>query len=272
MKKAFRPQWFLIALTLIAALVGVLVRSSQLKTELLPEGRLAAGASLHIVLLVLTLVTIGGFIGLLLPLKNQKIGKAVFSSNPICGLILFLSAACLLVANGIFWLRGPKQEAMIMTQSPKLSAFLSRLLPPLGILAAICIAAFAVVCLLKKTPSPSLYMVVSLYLTIRLIICFQAWNADPSIHDYAFQLLAAICAMLASLQLAGFGFDMGRRRLTLFWCLCTVVFCSISLPDAFLRNTVDEFLTVLSLLMFGAVNGAQLLFCQEAAPELPEES
>ena len=106
-------------------------------------------------------------------------------------------------------------------------------------------------------------MAVSVYLILRLIVHFQAWNTDPSVHDYCFKLLASICCMLGAFQLAGFSFEKGHRRITVFWTLCAVVFSCVSLPDAYLNGTADELLINVSLMFIMAVSGVQLLLCKE---------
>ena len=103
-------------------------------------------------------------------------------------------------------------------------------------------------------------MIASIYLVVRLIVYFQEWNIDPSIHDYAFQLLAAICCMLAAVQLAGFSFDKGKRRMTLFWALSAVVFCGITTADMLVRGSAHDTLVNSGLLVSLAVSSGQLLF------------
>ena len=263
MKKSFHPQWYILILTAAAALIGAVIRFQQLQLELLPDGSLAEGSYRHIFLIILSAVLAGGLILLILPLSDRDKWEQVFSSHPLPNALLILSAAGLALGSGLFWLNGSQTAVPRMTQSPELSAALIKLLPPLGILSAVCVAAFAVMCVLKKKPSPIFYMAVSVYLILRLIVHFQAWNTDPSVHDYCFKLLASICCMLGAFQLAGFSFEKGHRRITVFWTLCAVVFSCVSLPDAYLNGTADELLINISLIFIMAVNGVQLLLCKE---------
>lgn len=270
MKKNFHPQWYILLVTVAAAIAGALVRYRQLQTELLPDGSLADGSYLHIVLILISVVLIGALICLLLPLPNRESWEQVFPTHPIPNVLIILSAAGLAIGTALLWLSGSLDEIPVMTQMPQIAAVLSRLLLPLGILSAICIAVFAVMCVLKKKPSPLLYMVASIYLIIRLIVRFQAWNTDPSIHDYCFKLLAAICCMLGTFQLAGFSFGKGHRRISIFWTLCAVVFCCISLPDAYLLGTADDLIITASLLLLMAVSSVELLLCKEIPSEEAE--
>lgn len=270
MKKSFHPQWYILLVTVAAAIAGALVRYRQLQTELLPDGSLADGSYLHIVLILISVVLVGALICLLLPLSNRESWEQVFPTHPIPNVLIILSAAGLAIGTALLWLSGSLDEIPVMTQMPQIAAVLSKLLLPLGILSAFCIAVFAVMCVLKKKPSPLLYMVASIYLIIRLIVRFQAWNTDPSIHDYCFKLLAAICCMLGTFQLAGFSFGKGRRRISIFWTLCAVVFCCISIPDAYLSGTSDDLIITASLLLLMAVSSVELLFCKEIPSEETE--
>lgn len=270
MKKSFHPQLFILLLTAAAAIAGAFIRYRQLQTELLNDGSLAQGSYLHIILILITVVLIVGLICLLLPLSKQESWEQVFSTHPIPNALIIISAAGIAIGNALLWMSGSMNKVPVMTQAPQIAAFLSKLLLPLGLLSAICIAVFAVMCVLKKKPSPLFYMIASIYLVLRLIVRFQAWNTDPSIHDYCFKLLAAICCMLGVFQLGGFSFDKGRRRITIFWTLCAVVFCCISLPDAYLSGATDDLIINASLLLLMAVSGVQLLLCKEIPPEEAE--
>lgn len=263
MKKTFQTQWYLLFLTLAVALSGWLLRSVQLSTELLPSGALAQGSYLHVVLAVVTIVFLILLALLILPLAQERRWSYIFSASPLPNGLQLLAATMLIVGNAILWMRGTTPVSSIFVQLPDFFLVLSELLPPLGILSGLCIGGFALVCGRGKVPTPLLYMAASLYLILRLIVCFQAWNTDPSIYNYCFQLLAAISSMLAAFQLAGFSFGKGRRRITLFWCLCAVVFCAITVADTFATGTVDDILINLAMLLSMAVSGGQLLFCKK---------
>ena len=260
MKKSPQTQWFLAALTLLAAIVGALVRRNQLLYELQSDGSLAAGSSLHIVLAILCGVWLAGAIALLIPLAKKETWRQCFTSSLLPNLLQLVAAGMLILGNILLWIEGRRPVTALATKSPAVSEALAKLLPPLGILSAVCIVLFVFSCLRGKRPSPLLYMIASVYLVVRLIVCFQEWNIDPSVHDYCFQLLAAICCMLAAFQLAGFSFDKGKRRMSLFWSLSAVVFCGISAADMLLRGAADGILVNFALLLSMSVSSAQLLF------------
>lgn len=268
MKKTSR--WLLLALTFCVAVAGFLIRRQQLATELLADGSLAEGSSLHILLTVLTSVLFVGLVAFLYPLPKKESWRQVFPAAVVPNLLLLLCAIGLIAGNVILW-RSGSASANIVTQSPEVSRALAALLPPLGIVSAICFAVFAILRMAGKKPSPLLFMIASLYLIIRLIVCFQVWNTDPSIHDYAFQLLAAICCMLGCFQLAGFSFDRGHLRMCLFWTLAATAFCAFTVADTLHTGVMSDTLVNASLLLAMATCSACLLLTDGPLPELETE-
>ncbi len=245
-------------LTLLFSVAGFFLRYSQLSHELLEGGFLAEGSFLHIVLFALTAVLLLTLIFLLRPLKQRGEFRQIFAPKTLpCGLMLLASVG-LLAGSLLLWVLGGTSVSVNSLNAPGVVLLLQKLLAPLGIAAAGCIAAFAICCLYRKKPSALLLMVASLYLVVRLILHFQSWNTDPSIHDYCYQLLAAICTMLGVFQLAGFSFDRGKRRISLYWCLCAVFFCSITVADTLHELNWPELLSNLSLLLL-ALSGAAFL-------------
>lgn len=63
------------------------------------------------------------------------------------------------------------------------------LIPLLGVVCAVTLVAFARKCLRHEKPSPLLYMIVSVYLIVRLIVNFQKWSTDPSLNDFVYHLV-----------------------------------------------------------------------------------
>lgn len=257
MKKLLHSQGLLLLLTLAAAVAGALLRRYQLANELLKDGTLAPGSKMHIVLLIL-LVLYGAVLVLLLrPLRKKRSWREVFPTGRLVYALQIACALVLLIGNA-FAIRGtPATAQQVVSQ---FSVLIGKLLPWLGFLAAGCMAAFALLRMSGKKPSAVFYMAVSVYLVVRLILNFQSWNTDPSIHDYCFRLLAAICCMLGTYQLAGFCLDQGRRRLTLFWTLLAVVFSAIGFVDAVRAGDTDEALVSISLCLSMFLSSIQLLY------------
>ncbi len=261
-KKAFLQK---IPFVLLIYVFGsIFCRYYQLEHELLYDGSLVEGAFMHRTLLILTVTFLLGFGFTTYCLKKLRTHSACFSSHPL-PMILQAAAAAALICGNVMQLLSGREPASVYTM---VSVALVGVLPYLGIASGICILAFALLVKDGKKPSPLLYMLTSVYLVVRLIVCFQEWNTDPSIHDYAYELLAAICSMLGCFQISGFGFDKGKRRIATFWCLCAVFFCSISIADL-LGNTSELFINA-GLLLLMLTHGLQLLYAnEEIEEELP---
>lgn len=248
---------------LIFPVLGFFFRSYQLRYELLFDGSLTDGAFVHDILLILTLCYAIGCALLLLRLKKLSAHRQCFTKHRLFNTLQMIAALGLFLGNLLLWIGG-REPASLYTVADSMAT----LLPILGIVSACCLFSFALLCIQGRKPSALLYMIGSLYLVVRLVVCFQEWNADPSVHDYAYQLLAVICCMLGSFQLAGFGFDKGKRRMTLFWTLCAVFFCGITVADTF--GNAAEMLINLALLASMALSSVQLLFANEDAPAVEE--
>jgi len=104
-----------------------------------------------------------------------------------------------------------------------------RLLAVGGIVIAICWVVIALQLRQGIVPSPVCYIVAALFSAIELIIKFRGWSLDPLILDYCFDLFFNICAMCAIFHLGGFSFGKGRRKITVFFCVCGVFFGAVSL-------------------------------------------
>lgn len=264
MKNKKLIRWCPLVFTAAFALFCTLLRALQLKRELLVSGSVGAGSSTA--LTVLTLLFLALLPLLLRPLKKRGDCAQVFTGELTPCVLQLLAAAGLIVGNLLLWLSDSAPVSALYVQTPEVTRVLSAMLPPLGIVSGLCIGAFALACRAGKRPTPLLYMAASVYLIVRLILCFQSWNTDPSIWNYCFQLLAAISCMLATFQLAGFCFGRGRRRVSLYWCLCAVVFCSINVADTVLRSSADDIVVNFALLLSLAVSAVQLLFARKKRP------
>lgn len=100
-----------------------------------------------------------------------------------------------------------------------------------GLGGALCLGAFAVRSLGRTTPSPYLYMGLTVSLICRLIPEFRAWSIDPHLSDYCFRLFAMIAVMCTSFHLGGFALEQGKRRMTVFFCIVGIFFCAVALAD-----------------------------------------
>lgn len=87
---------------------------------------------------------------------------------------------------------------------------------------------------LKKgaTPNPWLQLPAILSCIPLFILRFRAWGLDPILGDYCFRLLACAAQLLALFYLAGFAFDRGKRKMTVFLSMMAIFFAAAALPDA----------------------------------------
>lgn len=268
MKSTTRLRWPIFILTVFACVAGFFLRRAQLGS-MQPDGSPADGSRAHIYLLILAVATAVALAALLFPLTRQRSWKSVFAYRPVFYLIHLAAAVGLLVGNLLLWIVGQPEEVLATVTAPAVSRVLGQMLAPMGLLAALCLGAFAIVGLYGKKPSGLFHIAATLYLVIRLIVCFQQWNTDPWIHDYCYQLLAAVCCMLAVVQLAGFSLNYGKRRITLFWCLMAALFCSMTVADHLRSGAAVENLINISLLVTMLGGALQLLFC-DLRPEAEE--
>ena len=87
----------------------------------------------------------------------------------------------------------------------------------------------------RKLPAP-LFMIPALFYAIRLILDFRNWSRDPMILDYCFDLLALICVMCATFHYSGFCFEEGKRRLSVFFPCCGILFGAIAIAGGRMRE------------------------------------
>lgn len=98
----------------------------------------------------------------------------------------------------------------------------------MGIVAAAALA-FTGLCRLKGLrPNFLFHTLVCLSFVLRLISRYQVWSADPQLHDYCFQLLATVCAMLFGYHRAALDMKSGSRRPLVLVGLLGSFFCCLS--------------------------------------------
>ncbi len=248
--------------TMLFAICGFLIRSYQLKWELNPDGSLVEGAFVHRVLPLICLCFLAGTAFLLIRFFGKLSKHEQCFSPCLLTAVLQIVAGVALFGGNLYLQvvgREPLAEYVVISEA------MLNIAPYAGMLAGILLAVYGFASLGKKIPSPLLYMFISLYLALRLLIRFQEWNTDPSVHHYGYQLLAIICSMLGAFQLAGFGFDKGRRRMSLFFAVSAVLFCTITVADTL--DNVSECLINGAFLLSMATSAARLLFADEPTEE-----
>jgi len=194
-----------IVLTIMAAVVTSILRYVQLKSALDHTGKIMAGAGkgpLTWICLAFAVLAVVYCFFLQKRERMQSKGKT--------------SVVITLVA------------AFLMALGSAVRCNVHMLLALGGFVAAICWVAVALIRRQEATPSAALLMLPALHFALELIVEFRGWSRDPLILDYCFDLFALICVMCATYHLAGFSFGKGKRRLTVFYCICGVIFGAIA--------------------------------------------
>lgn len=123
------------------------------------------------------------------------------------------------------------------------------LLLVLGVLAAI---SMGILSSLQKRGNriPLWELLPVLYLLLKLIFNFKSWSTDPLILDYCFKLLALAFSLLGVYGTAGFCFDQGCPRKTLFYCGSGIFFSVIAMVDGIIEGSLPALLFHLSLILW----------------------
>ena len=225
------------------SLLGFLLRVLQLKYAFDEQGLMVGGNGSVTVLAVLSAIVVLVVALFCRELESRPIYIEAFSDGILELLLTMTGAIFLLLGSAIQIARKDMVEGA------------------LGVVAALCMAGVGTG-RFRDRPAPlTMHIYPFLYLVCKLIIDFKRWSIDPAILDYCFSLLAMICAMCATYHINGFCFDKGRRRITVFWCLCGVFFCGVTLAD----GGVDNWLVNGGLGIWLFVNAWQLLETPQTA-------
>ncbi len=133
----------------------------------------------------------------------------------MCGAVLIGLGAC-------------TEFAEALVSGPSITDPIMLLTGLLGAISCLCVLS------LRRTHNqryPLAELLPIVYLVIKLILNFKDWNTDPIIGDYCITLFALIFALLAVYCQAGFIFDRGHPRRTLFCSMMAVYFCGAALAD-----------------------------------------
>lgn len=123
------------------------------------------------------------------------------------------------------------------------------LLLVLGILAAISMVVLALL-RQKGNQIPLWELLPIFYLLLRLVFLFKSWSTDPMILDYCFKLLALVTGLLGGYGAAGFCFDLGQPRKTLFYSSCGVFFSAMAVADSLQEGSINALFSDLGLMLW----------------------
>lgn len=201
--------------TLLAGGLGILLRMWLYGTGMDGEGLLSASHPAGYLVLILTFAVIGVLFWLIRGCAGKEKYSLHFPASVMGCAGAMAGAGGLLITAMIDLIRRDTALALIT-----------------GFVGIAATAALAIVgyCRLKgRRPGLAYHAALCVYFILRLIGRYQLWSSDPQLHDYCFQLLATVCAMLFSYHWAAL--DMkptARKRLSLLGLL-GVFFCCLSL-------------------------------------------
>lgn len=120
----------------------------------------------------------------------------------------------------------------------------------LGFMGSICCMIAAHFRRKGENPWPATEVLPILYLIVKLIFNFKDWSIDPIILDYCVILFALIFALLAFHRTAGFVFDQGKPRASLFYALCTVYFSAAAMMDGMADLSLATIITYCGFMLW----------------------
>lgn len=211
----------LLYLTAACGAMGALLRAWQYSTGLDEENLLSPAHPAGILVFIFSVAVIATLFWFTRGATARAKYARQFPASPIAAAGAFCGAAGLLVTAMITLVR--REESFY---------FITGIV---GILAAGALV-FTGFCRLKgRRPSFVFHTTVCVYFIFRLLSRYQNWSADPQLHDYCFQLLATVCAMLFSFHRASLDLKVTHRRRLMLLGLAGGYFGCLSLvyTDAF---------------------------------------
>lgn len=200
------------AVPILALTLGLGVAGLYLRVLMLGGQKWAYPA-----LWVISVVAIAALAGISVLMGKRNEPEKNFSKDLPAGWIMLLGAGMAFVSH-----------LMTLLNTPDL---FDTAAAALGLVGAVCLGLQGRLRMDGKVSAPA-GMVAALSLAVCHLSSFRHWSSDPLLGDYCFRLLAGVFAMLATYNLAGFPLGLGKRRLSLFYTHCAMVFCLISLADS----------------------------------------
>ena len=228
-------------LTLLGGAVGFALRKWQLTAGFEPDTRLPIpGAPSALLLVALSVVIAAGLLLLLWPGKGSAPAEVAFSAardNTLYLTAAVLAGFLLLLSTGFELFTFTSAYGAAGEDVNQVSRVASMVLPPLRIL--FCVVGLPCTLLWarklyrggdvrEQLPLLELCLLFCLW----LITDYQSRAADPIIMDYVYEVFAIVCSLLGLYYLAGWSFQTGKPRRTIFFCLMGVYFSLVTLADA----------------------------------------
>lgn len=234
-----KPTLAPLIFTLIAAVGGSILRLWSLHAAMDAQGLPTA----HISSLVFVGTSIAVVAGSLLFARFSpgRSGRYEVLSDSTGSLVLSIAAAILILAgSGI-------EFAEALLAGPGISAPIMCLL---GLAGSICCVITALLRRRGQDAYPITELIPIVYLVVKLILNFKEWSIDPIIWDYCVILFALIFNLLAFHRGAGFVFNRGKPRATLFYAMSAVYFCAAAIMDGIADLSVSTIVTYSGFLLW----------------------
>jgi len=202
-------------LTVLLAAAAFLLRRNQLKTAFDEIGVIAGkgGLFIWVTAVVILLFALYAFF-----LRGRKKYNAISSRNVVPA-VLSCAAALLMIAGSVARLLSVQQKS-------------DWIIAVGGLLAAACWVGVAAARFRAKRAHVALFLVPTVFYVVELVCQFRLWTRDPIILDYFYDLGALICIMCALFHLGGYCFDLGGRRITVFFSLSGIFFGAAAMAGA----------------------------------------
>lgn len=253
-------------LTLLGGAAGFALRKWQLAAGFEPDTRLPIpGAPSAMVLVVLSVIVAAGVIALSWSSKGSSPVEVAFSparDNSLYLTAVILAGFLLLVSTGFEVFSFSAAYGTVGAEDGnRVSRIASMVLPPLRIL--FCVAGFPCTILWarklyrgedarEQLPLLELCLLFCLW----LITDYQARAADPVVMDYVYEVFSIVCSLLALYYIAGYSFQAGKPRRTIFFCLLGTFFSLVTLAD---KHTYAEMARLGFSVLFLTAHAALLL-------------
>jgi hypothetical protein len=203
-------------LTICSAAAATALRAAHYAFGTDGRGLLVVG---HWSVIGLWAVTVGFILALLLlgcGIKNPAHGTELPSASPVSAVGCFALAAGLVIT------------ALQQFGESFLTADL--LFWALGLLVAIGLLVAGICRLSGKKLYFLIHAALCLFFTLRMIIQYRNWSADPQLQDYGFYLCAHAAIMLASYHQAALDAGMGNLKALWISSLGAVYLCCAAMP------------------------------------------
>lgn len=267
-----------LTLALLGGAAGFAARKWQLSVGFEPDTHLPIpGAPSAMVPAVLAVLVAAAVLVLIFPNKDRQPASTAFSAAQdnavyltavvLAGFLLLVSAGFEVFSFSEFYGAGSFDE------SNRVTRIASMVLPPLRVL--FCVVGLPCAVLWGRTlyrgeaPEEKVSLLGLCFLfCLWLITAYQTRAADPVIMDYVYEVLSIVCSLLGLYCIAGYSFQTGKPRRTVFFCLMGAFFSLVTLADG---HTYAEMARLGFAVLFLSAHAALILHQPAAAAAVTED-